>query len=239
MVMFLFFVLLVLLLSWLVLLLLVLLLDWLFLRNFWSNRLSAQLVNWQACRAFLMCCNSLSNICWFEETFKKNSRECANPKVYKVISRVQIHSGLNLSTPRTRIQSYRKVAPFTVTSVHTGESGRALGDRVSENLKAPSPIYSHSASIGHPLDSDCFNIIHKETHSYSRTIKEAMFIRVNDPVLNRNLGKYQLPHIWDSILQETPMLQLKPSSLPFLSTPSHSLLGHHPKPSPHLSKQPP
>ena len=27
------------------------------------------------------------------------------------------------------------------------------------------------------------------------TIKEAMFIRVNDPSLNRNLGKYLLEHI--------------------------------------------
>ena len=27
--------------------------------------------------------------------------------------------------------------------------------------------------------------------------------------LNRNLGKYQLPHLWDNILQDTPALQLK------------------------------
>ena len=102
---------------------------------------------------------------------------------------------------------------------YIGESSRALGDRVNEHLKAPSPIFNHSTSTGYPLDPDCFSIIHKEIHSHSRTIKEAMFIRVNDPTLNRNLGKYQLPHIWDSILQEKPTSQLKPSSLPTLPTP--------------------
>ena len=29
-----------------------------------------------------------------------------------------------------------------------------------------------------------------------RTIKEAIYIRVNDPSLNRNVGKYHLPHVW-------------------------------------------
>ena len=33
-----------------------------------------------------------------------------------------------------------------------------------------------------------------EVNCHSRTIKEAMFICVQDPTLNRNLGKYQLPH---------------------------------------------
>ena len=40
-------------------------------------------------------------------------------------------------------------------------------------------------------------------------IKEAMCIHVSDPLFNRNLGKYQLPHIWDEVLQDTPPLQLR------------------------------
>ena len=35
-----------------------------------------------------------------------------------------------------------------------------------------------------------------------------MLLSVNDSSLNRNIGKYQLPHIWDQILQDTPTLQL-------------------------------
>ena len=30
-----------------------------------------------------------------------------------------------------------------------------------------------------------------------------MYIQFNDPSLNRNLGKYQLPHIWDQVLKDT------------------------------------
>ena len=66
-------------------------------------------------------------------------------------------------------------------SSYIGESGRSLGDRVKEHLKAPSPIHLHSATTGHPLDPNQFNIVHKEVNSQSRTIKEAMFIHVQDP----------------------------------------------------------
>ena len=41
-----------------------------------------------------------------------------------------------------------------------------------------------------------------------RTIKEALYIRVNNPSLNRNIGKYHLPHIWDEVLHNTSELKL-------------------------------
>ena len=78
---------------------------------------------------------------------------------------------------------------------YIGESIRALGERIKEHLQAPSPIHQHSSSTGHPLSPECFNIIHRETQGSSRNIKEAMFICVTDPSLNRNLGKYQLTHL--------------------------------------------
>ena len=34
-------------------------------------------------------------------------------------------------------------------------------------------------------------------------------MHVNDPSLNKNLGKYQLPYIWDEVQQDTPSLYLK------------------------------
>ena len=40
------------------------------------------------------------------------------------------------------------------------------------------------------------------------TLQEAILIRVNDPSLNRNIGKYQLPHIWDEVLVKSPELKL-------------------------------
>ena len=42
-----------------------------------------------------------------------------------------------------------------------------------------------------------------------RAIKEALYIRVNNPHLNRNIGKYHLPHIWDEVLLNISELNLK------------------------------
>ena len=103
-------------------------------------------------------------------------------------------------------------------SSYIGESGRSLGERVKEHFKAPSPLHLHSTTTGHPMDPNQFNIVHKEVNSQSRTIKEAMFIHVQDPPLNRNLVKYQLPHIWDHLLQASLTFQCKPTPQPTSTT---------------------
>ena len=82
------------------------------------------------------------------------------------------------------------------------------------------------------MDPDWFNIVHKKVNSHCRTIKEAMFICIHDPTLNRNLARYQLLHIWDHLLQASPTLQLEPSILP--APPPHP--PNHP---PFLIKFPP
>ena len=92
---------------------------------------------------------------------------------------------------------------------YIGESSRILGDRVKEHLRATPPAHQHSNTTEHPISPDCLTIVHRKTQDVTRNIKEAMFIRVNDPSFNRNIGKYQLPHIWDQILWDTPTLQLK------------------------------
>ena len=34
--------------------------------------------------------------------------------------------------------------------------------------------------------------------------KEVIYIRLNNPTLNKNIGKYNLPHIWDKVLFSIP-----------------------------------
>ena len=80
------------------------------------------------------------------------------------------------------------------------------------------------------IHTEQFNIVYKEVNSHSRTIKEAMFICVQEPALNRNIGKYQLPHIWDHLLQVSPTLQCKPSNHPTTPPPPNPPTG-----SPHAS----
>ena len=76
------------------------------------------------------------------------------------------------------------------------EKGRTFGDRYKEHLKASSSIYNHNNNRSHSNQEDNFSVMDRESQGVIRTIKEAMFIRGNVPPLNRNLVKYQLPHIW-------------------------------------------
>ena len=91
---------------------------------------------------------------------------------------------------------------------YIGETSRSLGERRKEHLKQPSPIDSHSQTTGHSIENNSFNIIGREDWGQARTIKESMYIRVNNPTLNQNIGKYSLNHIWDGDLFETPGLKL-------------------------------
>ena len=43
----------------------------------------------------------------------------------------------------------------------------------------------------------------------ARNIKESICIRVNNPTLNNNIGKFNLPRIWDRVLLNTKGLNLK------------------------------
>ena len=59
-----------------------------------------------------------------------------------------------------------------------------------------------------PFNQD-FSIVGREDQNLIRAIKEAIYIRVNNPSLNRNIGKYHLPHIWDEVLLNISELKLK------------------------------
>ena len=61
-------------------------------------------------------------------------------------------------------------------------------------------IYDHSNITGHTTSLEHFSIVGRDEQNLSRLIKESMFIRVNSPSLNKNIGKYHLPHLWDEVL---------------------------------------
>ena len=98
---------------------------------------------------------------------------------------------------------------LTCDDEYIGETSRTFGERFKEHLKDPSPIHHHSNNTGHPTSQNNFQIIARERHSLARYIKESIFIRVNNPTLNRNIGKFNLPYIWDRVLFNTPGLTLK------------------------------
>ena len=92
---------------------------------------------------------------------------------------------------------------------YIGESSRTLGEGFKEHLKPPSPLYDHSNITGHNVTINNFNIVGREDLNQMRTIKEALYIMVNDASLNRNVAKYHLPHVWDEVLFNTSELKLK------------------------------
>ena len=92
---------------------------------------------------------------------------------------------------------------------YIGESGRTFTERFREHMKAPSPIHDHHNTTGHEASLNNFSIVDREDQNIARTIKEAILIRVNDPSLNRNIGKYQMPHTWDEVLAKLPELKFK------------------------------
>ena len=92
---------------------------------------------------------------------------------------------------------------------YIGESSRTFGERFKEHLKAPSPVFDHFNTTGHQVSLENFSIVGREEQNLMRAIKEALYIRVNNPSLNRNIGKYNLPHIWDEVLFNTSELKLK------------------------------
>ena len=92
---------------------------------------------------------------------------------------------------------------------YIGESARNFEERFKEHPKAPSPIHDHLKMAGHTLTIDQFSILGREDQYLMGTIKEALYIRVNNQSLNRNIGKYHLPHIWDEVLLNISELNLK------------------------------
>ena len=92
---------------------------------------------------------------------------------------------------------------------YIGESARNFGERYKEHQKAPSPIHDHFNISGHTVSIDEFSILAREDQNLLRTIKEAIYIRANNPSLNRNIGKFHLPHIGDEVLLNISELRLK------------------------------
>ena len=111
------------------------------------------------------------------------------------------------------IYSYKR-DDITCGEEYIGETARSLGERYKEHLKQPSPIHVHILQTGHNTTTNNFSIIGRGHRDQARTIKEAIYIRVNIPTLNRNVGKYNLSHLWDRVLFNTHGLKIGSSQYP-------------------------
>ena len=71
---------------------------------------------------------------------------------------------------------------------YLGESAITLWERYKEHLKAL-PIQGKKNTTCHQTTMDNFSIVGREGHGFDRTSKESIYIRVNNPIININIGK--------------------------------------------------
>ena len=92
---------------------------------------------------------------------------------------------------------------------YIGESSRTFGERFKEHLKSPSTIYDHFNTTCHTTKLENLSIVGRGDQNLIRLMKEAIYIRVNNPSLNKNISKYHLPNIWDEVLFNISELKIK------------------------------
>ena len=118
-------------------------------------------------------------------------------------------NGREAKTKQSNIMYWFKCSRIKCEEEYTEESARTFEERYKEHLKTPSPIFEHENITGHKTTLENFKIIAREGQNMARANKEAIYIRVNNPTLNRNIGKYNLPHIWNKVLFAIPELKTK------------------------------
>ena len=96
-------------------------------------------------------------------------------------------------TNKSRAIYWFQCGDLTCNNEYIGEISRTFGERFKEHLKDLSPIYHHSSNTGHPTTQQNFQIIGREQHGLARNIKESIFSKVNNPTLNKNVGKFNFP----------------------------------------------
>ena len=69
------------------------------------------------------------------------------------------------------------------------KSGRIFVERFKEHMEAPHLSMTITTSLVMTYLLKSFSIVGREDQNWARSIKEAIFIRVKDLSLNRNIGK--------------------------------------------------
>ena len=79
---------------------------------------------------------------------------------------------------------------------------------IFHNMLSPDLCHGFFWSEENPVTIDNFSIVGREDQNLKRAIKEALYIRRNNPSLNKKIGKYHLSHIWDEALVNITELQV-------------------------------
>ncbi len=101
---------------------------------------------------------------------------------------------------------------------YIGETAQPLENRMSQHRRSStsgndSAVYSHLNASGHSFNTKDVHILDRETRWYERGVKEAIWVRAEEPSLNRNGGvRVKLSHGWDRIIRDIPSRLAPPTS---------------------------
>ena len=89
---------------------------------------------------------------------------------------------------------------------YIGETERSLKTRFMEHRRPSSTSsevsqHIHIESPGHRVDLESVKILDREPKYFERGVKEAIYIRMNQPSLNKDGGRYKLPKVYDPLLK--------------------------------------
>ena len=93
---------------------------------------------------------------------------------------------------------------------YIGETGQPLQSRMSQHRRASSSgndsaVYKHLDGSGHNFDIDDVVILDREPRWFERGVKEAVWVRAEQPSLNRSGGvRVNLSHGWDRVIKQLP-----------------------------------
>ena len=82
---------------------------------------------------------------------------------------------------KTAVIYWYQCQELTYSERYIGETSRIFEERYKGHLKEPLPIHVHTTQAGHSINPENFTITGREDHGLARTIKESIYISVNNP----------------------------------------------------------
>ena len=88
---------------------------------------------------------------------------------------------------------------------YIGETARALKSRFAEHQRRSSTSsevsnHIHRDRPGHQVKITDVKILDRDPRWFERGVKEAIQIRKHKPALNKDGGRHNLSHLWDSLI---------------------------------------
>ena len=117
---------------------------------------------------------------------------------------------------KTDITYHWKCPAGNCTAEYIDETNRSLKERVSDHRnQTTSAIRNHHISTKHPKAKlKDFTIIDRESNTLCCQAKEALYICIKDPSLNRNIGKVRISSVFNKLPNPSRQLELPHNSIP-------------------------